>query len=68
MTTKELATLSAKLGSNPLLTQGAGGNTSVKVGDALLIKASGKRLSQALSENIFVEMDNRALVSAVRAF
>ena len=66
MTIKELTTLSAKLGANPLLTQGAGGNTSIKVGDALIIKASGKRLSQALAENIFVEMDNRALLSAIQ--
>lgn len=61
----KLAQLSARYGANPLLTQGAGGNTSIKDSKALIIKASGKRLSQALNEDIFVEMDQQRLLSAI---
>ncbi len=38
----------------------------MKVGDTLIIKASGKRLSQALAEKIFVEMEIPALLSAIQ--
>jgi rhamnose utilization protein RhaD (predicted bifunctional aldolase and dehydrogenase) len=50
----ELAELSACLGSEPLLVQGSTGNTSVKTGRMLWIKASGKWLANATSEDIFV--------------
>ena len=46
--------LSAKLGQNPLLVQGAGGNTSYKQCEKMWIKASGKWLANAEKENIFV--------------
>ena len=62
---QKLAELSALYGANPLLTQGAGGNTSFKDGNSLIIKASGKRLSQALNEDIFIEMDQQRLLSAI---
>jgi len=49
--------LSAKLGRDPLLVQGAGGNTSLKMEGELWVKASGKWLSQAASEDLFVGLD-----------
>ena len=39
--------LSADLGRNPLLVQGAGGNTSIKEDGLLWVKASGTWLSEA---------------------
>lgn len=49
-----LVRLSAKIGQNPLLVQAAGGNTSLKIGDVMWIKASGTNLGEALERNIFV--------------
>lgn len=49
-----LVRLSAKLGQDPLLVQAAGGNTSLKIGDVMWIKASGTNLGDALERNIFV--------------
>ena len=46
--------LSCDIGSDPLLVQGAGGNSSCKDGDLLWIKASGTELADAQSENIFI--------------
>jgi rhamnose utilization protein RhaD (predicted bifunctional aldolase and dehydrogenase) len=62
----ELRHCSAQIGSDPLLVQGAGGNTSVKEGGALWIKASGKWLSEADRENMFVPVDFVPLLAAVR--
>jgi len=50
----ELVELSACLGSEPLLVQGSTGNTSVKSGRTLWIKASGKWLANATNEDMFV--------------
>ena len=49
--------LSAEIGSDPLLVQGPGGNTSVKQGVAMWIKASGTTLSDAETGRIFVPVD-----------
>ena len=49
-----LRQLSARIGADPLLVQGAGGNTSVKEGGVLWIKASGKWLSGAARGHMFV--------------
>ena len=46
-----------KIGQDPLLVQGAGGNVSIKKDGILLVKASGTSLSQALEKNIFVPVD-----------
>ena len=47
--------LSQRIGADPLLVQGAGGNTSIKTGDnEMWIKASGTELAQALAQDIFV--------------
>lgn len=53
----EVSQLSAKLGSQFLLAQGAGGNISWKEGDTLWVKASGTWLKDALTEDIFVPID-----------
>jgi rhamnose utilization protein RhaD (predicted bifunctional aldolase and dehydrogenase) len=50
----ELAAVSARVGSDPLLVQGPGGNTSVKTGDEIWVKASGVWLAEAERSNIFV--------------
>ena len=46
----------AKIGKNSLLVQGAGGNVSWKDSNVLNVKASGKWLANAESENIFVSV------------
>ena len=53
---RELQHLSARMGMNPLLIQGSNGNTSIKLDGILWIKASGKRLSQAVTDDIFVPL------------
>lgn len=50
----ELAAVSARIGSDPLLVQGPGGNSSVKTGDEIWVKASGVWLAEAERSNIFV--------------
>ncbi|QIG91146.1 MULTISPECIES: class II aldolase/adducin family protein [unclassified Bradyrhizobium] len=50
----ELRQMSARVGSNILLVQGAGGNSSVKDGDVLWVKASGTWLADAEDRDIFV--------------
>ena len=47
-----LRALSAALGADPLRTQGAGGNTSIKRDGVMWIKASGTWLSDALAQDI----------------
>lgn len=58
--------LSARLGQNPLRVQGAGGNTSLKHGDAMWIKASGTELAQAQAQDIFVAVDRAAALAEAR--
>src|SRR5438445_2165750 len=60
-----LRALSARIGSNPHLTQSAGGNTSLKAGDTLWIKASGTWLRDALSDDIMVPVAMAPLLKAV---
>ena len=52
-----LLELSARIGSDPLYTQGSTGNASVKREGSLWIKASGKWMADARSENILVALD-----------
>jgi rhamnose utilization protein RhaD (predicted bifunctional aldolase and dehydrogenase) len=59
----ELRLMSARVGSNILLVQGAGGNSSVKDGDVLWVKASGTWLADAGDQDIFVPV----ALSAARA-
>lgn len=58
--------LSARLGQNPLRVQGAGGNTSLKDGAAMWIKASGTELAQAQAVDIFVAVDRAAACAEAR--
>jgi len=53
-------TLSAALGSDPLRVQGPGGNTSIKDGPVMWIKASGTELADAETKDIFVAVDRDA--------
>ena len=61
---KHLKEVSARVGRDMTLVQGAGGNTSVKDGDVLWVKASGAWLSEADKRDIFVPVD---LPGALRA-
>lgn len=49
--------ISQAIGDDPLLIQGSGGNTSYKKDNKMWIKASGKRLASAMSDDIFVQVD-----------
>ena len=49
--------MSRKIGSDPMLIQGAGGNTSIKHGRTMSVKASGQWLCEAGHKNIFIEVD-----------
>lgn len=60
------ADLCAKLGNNPLLSHGAGGNYSWKSGDSLFIKASGMWLSDAQNKNIFVEINRSEYLNELK--
>lgn len=51
-----LNALSARIGADPLLVQGGGGNTSVKLDGTLWVKASGTWLAQARERDIFVPL------------
>ncbi|MCU0902112.1 MAG: class II aldolase/adducin family protein [Cypionkella sp.] len=55
--------LSARLGRDPLQVQGPGGNTSLKDGDTLWIKASGTELADAMTADIFVAVDRKAALA-----
>lgn len=61
----ELRAYSAKIGADDRLIQGAGGNTSVKEGPRMWIKASGTQLQDALVMDIFVPVDWRAIANAL---
>lgn len=56
-----------KLGSNALLSQGPGGNVSVKHGDVMWVKKSGYWLSDALTHAIFVPVDLKRIRTDIRA-
>ena len=55
----ELVAVSARIGNNPRLVQGGGGNTSLKRGDDFWVKASGTWLAEAESRDIFVRLPLR---------
>lgn len=60
-----LKELSAEIGANPLRIEAAGGNTSIKLGDTLWIKASGTWLANALTQDIMVPVSMPPLLDAV---
>lgn len=55
--------LSARLGSDPMQVQGPGGNTSIKSGNNMWIKASGTELANAIEQDIFVAVDRAKAVA-----
>lgn len=63
----ELLTLSAALGKDMRRTQGAGGNTSIKIDGTLWVKASGTWLAHALDKDIMVPVEITPLVAALHA-
>jgi rhamnose utilization protein RhaD (predicted bifunctional aldolase and dehydrogenase) len=62
---RALIELSAALGADPLRTQAAGGNTSIKHDDVMWIKASGKWLAHAASQDIMTPVLIEPLRQAV---
>lgn len=63
----EVSALCARLGADPLLVQGAGGNASWKAGDTMWVKASGTWLAEAPRSDIFVPVDLAHLRRAIAA-
>ena len=51
-----LRELSARIGSDPLLTQASTGNSSIKLEGVLWIKASGKWMADAVREDILIPL------------
>lgn len=60
-----LLDVSARVGADPALVQGAGGNTSIKEGDTLWIKASGLWLMQARQRDVMVPVALDPLLDAL---
>jgi len=52
-----LRELSARIGSDPLLTQASTGNSSIKLEGVLWIKASGSWMADAINEDILIPLD-----------
>ena len=52
-----LRELSARIGSDPLLTQASTGNSSMKLDGVLWIKASGKWMADATRKDILIPLD-----------
>ncbi len=61
-----LLELSGRIGQNALLTQASTGNTSVKLGDTLWVKASGTWLAHARQRNILMPIDLEGARQSVR--
>ncbi len=64
--TDDFRALSAALGQDPLQVQGPGGNTSIKDGGVMWIKASGTELANAETQDIFVAVDRDAAKAEAR--
>ena len=62
---KEFLKISAEIGKKILFVQGSGGNTSFKIKNKLLIKASGFELKDAYTKDIFVEVDCKKLLEGL---
>jgi rhamnose utilization protein RhaD (predicted bifunctional aldolase and dehydrogenase) len=61
----DLVMVSARVGKDPQLVQGGGGNTSLKRGDDFWVKASGTWLAEAASRDIFVKLPLKRVRDAV---
>lgn len=64
---QSLRAVSARVGADPALVQAAGGNTSIKSGGQMWIKASGTWLARALDDDIFVGVDLTGLLAGIAA-
>ena len=64
---QQLMELTARVGSDPLLTQASTGNISIKAAGELWIKASGRWMSAALRDNIFIPLDLRGVNRCLRS-
>lgn len=62
---KQVKAFCARIGADPLLVQGAGGNVSWKDGGVLWVKASGTWLAEAESNDIFVPVNLTHLQDAL---
>ena len=62
---EEFLALSARVGADPLLTQGPGGNTSFKSGGTMWVKASGTELADAERQEIFVAVDRERAIREI---
>src|SRR6266851_2859111 len=58
-----LAQLSARIGSDVKLVQGSGGNTSIKIGGVLWVKASGTWLAEGARRALVAGVDKMPLLS-----
>jgi len=63
----DLRRMSARVGGNILLVQGAGGNSSVKLDDVLWVKASGAWLAEANEKEMFVPVELTGARAALAA-
>ena len=61
-----LRELSGRIGCNPLLTQANTGNTSIKLGNVLWIKASGKWLADARHQEILIPLDLKQVTECLK--
>ena len=64
---KSVEAFCARIGADPLLVQGAGGNASWKEDDTLWVKASGTWLAEASERDIFVPVELAPLRGAMAA-
>jgi len=64
-TAEQIKAYCARIGTDPLLVQGAGGNVSWKDGNVLWVKASGTWLADAEEKDIFVPIDLPHLLNAL---
>jgi rhamnose utilization protein RhaD (predicted bifunctional aldolase and dehydrogenase) len=62
---QDLIELSARLGADPMLVQGGGGNTSIKQNGQMWVKGSGTWLAEAGRRNIFVRVDLQPICDAL---
>ena len=63
-----LRELSARIGSDPLLTQASTGNSSIKLAGVLWMKASGKWMADAIHEDILIPWNTNLMVYAGNGF
>ncbi len=60
-----LKRISYEIGIKKELIQGAGGNTSYKIGNTLWIKASGTKLEKAKKDSIFIPLNLQEVISSI---